>query len=73
MGHIRPTESIFDANDPMIKQDIIRIIIQYLQDEGYTVSQMTVSDEAGLRWTERRERETDVRRLKKAIIGMKSF
>lgn len=45
------------------------MIIQYLSDEGYTASKMTVYDEANVKWHEREERIVEVKRLKKAILG----
>ncbi len=45
------------------------MIIQYLSDEGYTSSKMTVYDEANVKWHEREERIVEVKRLKKAILG----
>ncbi|KAG5455860.1 MAG: hypothetical protein BJ554DRAFT_4568, partial [Olpidium bornovanus] len=49
-------------------QDIIRMIIQYLGDEGYVASKMTVHDEANLKLYEREERTAEAKRLKKAIL-----
>src|SRR4051812_4587336 len=46
------------------------MIIQYLSDEGYHASKTTVYDEANIKWHEREERVAEVKRLKKAIIGM---
>ncbi|PKY22666.1 WD40 repeat-like protein [Rhizophagus irregularis] len=66
---IRPTEDIFNPEDPKIREDIVRMIIQYLSDEGYTASKMTVYDEANVKWHEREERIVEVKRLKKAILG----
>jgi len=45
------------------------MIIQYLSDEGYTASKMTVYDESNVKWHEREERVVEVKRLKKAILG----
>lgn len=50
-------------------QDIIRMIIQYLGDEGYVASKMTVHDEANLKLHEKEERTSEAKRLKKAILG----
>ncbi|CAG8561390.1 4547_t:CDS:2, partial [Acaulospora colombiana] len=65
---IRPTEDIFNPEDPKIREDIVRMIIQYLSDEGYTVSKMTIYDEANVKWNEREERVVEVKRLKKAVF-----
>ncbi|KAI8640990.1 WD40-repeat-containing domain protein [Parasitella parasitica] len=67
-SHIQPTDDIFNANDPHIKEDIIAIIMQYLQDEGYHASQSVLCDETNVKWKEREERTLEVKRLKKAIL-----
>ncbi|KAG0171159.1 hypothetical protein DFQ30_001382 [Apophysomyces sp. BC1015] len=66
--HIRPSEDIFNANDPQIKEDIISIIMQYLADEGYHASQSVLYDEANVKWKEREERTVEVKRVKKSIL-----
>ena len=45
------------------------MIAQYLNDEGYVASKMTVLDEANIKLEEREERVMDIKRLKKAIMG----
>ncbi|ORZ20359.1 WD40-repeat-containing domain protein [Absidia repens] len=65
---IRPTEDIFNANDPGLKDDILAIIMQYLSDEGYNASQSVLYDEANVKWKEREERTIEVKRLRKAIL-----
>ncbi|ORE10923.1 WD40 repeat-like protein [Rhizopus microsporus var. microsporus] len=67
-SHIEPTEDIFNANDPQIKEDIIAIILQYLQDEGYHLSHSVLYDETNVKWKEREERTMEIKRLKKAIL-----
>lgn len=67
-SHIQPTEDIFNSNDPRIKEDILAIIMQYLQDEGYHASQSVLYDETNVKWKEREERTIEVKRLKKAIL-----
>nr|CAG8501963.1 2192_t:CDS:10 [Entrophospora candida] len=65
---IRPTEDIFNPEDPKIREDIIRMIIQYLSDEGYSASKMTIYDEANVKRHEREEHAADFKRIKKAIL-----
>ncbi|CAG8461370.1 10173_t:CDS:10 [Ambispora gerdemannii] len=65
---IRPTEDIFDPEDPNIREDIIRMVMQYLSDGGYNASKTTLYDEANLKWHEREEHVVEVKRLKKAIL-----
>lgn len=45
------------------------MIMQYLADEGYNASQMTIQDESNVKWHEREENTSDTLRLKKAILG----
>ena len=40
--------------DPKIKQDIIRMILQYLQEEGYAASFVTIQDETNVKLAEQR-------------------
>ncbi|KAF9935832.1 hypothetical protein BGZ67_002930 [Mortierella alpina] len=68
VNRIRPTEDIFNPHDPHIREDIIRMIMQYLSDEGYNASQMTIQDESNVKWHEREENTHETRRLKKAIL-----
>ncbi|CDS02671.1 hypothetical protein LRAMOSA00076 [Lichtheimia ramosa] len=67
-SYVRPTEDIFNANDPRIKEDILGIIMQYLADEGFHASQAVLYDETNVKWKEREERTIEVKRLKKAIL-----
>ncbi|KAI9590859.1 WD40-repeat-containing domain protein [Syncephalis fuscata] len=65
---IRATDDLFDASDPNIKQDIICMILQYLSNEGYQASKITLYDEANVKRHERDEHQAEIRRLKKAIL-----
>lgn len=44
---------LFDPADPRIKEDILRMIIQYLQGEGYMASVLILQDEANVKGKER--------------------
>ncbi|KAJ3217881.1 hypothetical protein HK099_005307 [Clydaea vesicula] len=63
---IKPSESLFNPSE--VKEDIIRIISQYLSDEGYLASKLVLLDEANLKSQEREERILDAKRVKKAIL-----
>ncbi|ORY96519.1 WD40-repeat-containing domain protein [Syncephalastrum racemosum] len=67
-AYIRPTDDIFNAKDPRIKEDIMGMIMQYLADEGFHASQAVLSDETNVKWKEREERTVEIKRLKKAIL-----
>ncbi|KAF4321128.1 hypothetical protein BBO99_00004015 [Phytophthora kernoviae] len=51
VGHHRtsiPPEATFDHQDAQIKQDLLALITQYLQEEGFAMSSATIQDEANL-------------------------
>ncbi|KAN0027026.1 hypothetical protein ACTFIU_009706 [Dictyostelium citrinum] len=66
--YLEDNTDIFDPNEPQIKEDIIRMIIQYLQDEGYTASLLTVQDEANVKFNEHVYKITQMKKMKKAIL-----
>lgn len=51
-------------------QDVIRMIVQYLQDEGYVASIMTIQDETSVRFAESLRNRSHFKRIKAAILGM---
>ena len=61
-------QAIFDPNDPDVKQDIIRVIIQYLQDEGYYGSSMVVQDETNVKVKAASNKRSQLKRMKRAIL-----
>jgi COMPASS component SWD3 len=61
-----------DEQDQRIKEDVIRMIVQYLADEGYSVSRTTLLDEANVKWNERKEKAADIKKLRKVILGKAS-
>ncbi|KAI9246205.1 WD40-repeat-containing domain protein [Sporodiniella umbellata] len=67
-SHIQPTKDIFNANDPRLKEDVIALILQYLQDEGYHLAHSVLYDETSVKWKEREERTMETKRLKKALL-----
>ncbi|GAM24710.1 hypothetical protein SAMD00019534_078850, partial [Acytostelium subglobosum LB1] len=66
--YLEDDPQIFDPSDPQLKEDIIRMIIQYLQDEGYTASLLTVQDEANVKFTEQHYKASRMKKMKKAIL-----
>ncbi|KAI8900389.1 WD40-repeat-containing domain protein [Globomyces pollinis-pini] len=65
---IKPNEDLLNTNDNKIKDDILRVIIQYLSDEGYYAATMTIMDEANMKTFERLEQQAEIKRMKKAIL-----
>ena len=63
-----PDASTLNLHDPRIKQDILRMILQYLQDEGYTASFLTVQDEANVKLAEQQAQRAQLKRTRKAIL-----
>eukprot|EP01132_Coremiostelium_polycephalum_P009326 gene9326-11436_t len=66
--YLEDDPTIFDPSEPQIKEDIIRMIIQYLQDEGYTSSLMTIQDEANVKFSEHVYKISQMKKMKKAIL-----
>lgn len=61
-------DEIFDPTDPKIREDIISMIVQYLQDSGYTSSAMTTQDEANVKIYEELEQRVQLKAMRKAIL-----
>ena len=61
-------QSTINADEPQIKQDILRMILQYLQDEGYTASSMTIQDETNVKLLEQVSQRAHVKRMRRAIL-----
>jgi hypothetical protein len=51
-------------------QDIICMIVQYLQDSGYTSSALTIQDEANVKMYEELEQRVQLKAMRKAILGI---
>jgi hypothetical protein len=68
---VQPQE-LFDSKDPMIQEDILRLICQYLQDQGYSIAASTVLDEGSVKAIEKLEQQQDIKRMKKALLGLQS-
>lgn len=64
---IEPLIDLMQDDEPRIKEDVLRIIIQFLTDQGYYASTMTLMDEANLKTFERIEQQGEIMRMKKAI------
>eukprot|EP00158_Paraphelidium_tribonemae_P006014 Partr_v1_DN27631_c0_g1_i4_m65018 putative WD40 len=65
---VNPAESLFHRDDPQIKQDIIRIILQYLHEENLPASRITLHDEANCKWKEWEEQQLDMLKIRKSIL-----
>lgn len=46
------------------------MISQYLGDKGFNQSKLTLMDESNLKKSERNSEQTEVKRMKKAILGL---
>lgn len=60
---------VFDYSDPGIKNELIQVIVQYLQDEGYVSSSLIVQDEANLKLKNTSNKRSQLRRIKRAIMS----
>jgi hypothetical protein len=67
---VQPQE-LFDSKDPVIQEDILRLICQYLQDQGYSIAASTILDEGNVKAIEKLEQQQDIKRMKKALLGMR--
>ncbi|KAA8493639.1 putative WD repeat-containing protein [Porphyridium purpureum] len=54
--------------DTAISNEVLRMIVQYLQDEGYTAAAMTLQDEAQVKSKALGAQRLQLRRIKKAIL-----
>ncbi|KAL1515882.1 hypothetical protein AB1Y20_002497 [Prymnesium parvum] len=60
--------STIDPTDPNIKEDILRMILQYLQNDGYSASFLTLQDEANVKLAEQQGQRSQLKRARKAIF-----
>lgn len=67
--YIQPSDTILQSEDEQIRKDIITLIAQYLNDQGFTASKMLLLDEANMKRFEGNEQSAEIKRLKKAILG----
>eukprot|EP00842_Homolaphlyctis_polyrhiza_P005929 jgi/Hompol1/6337/HPOL_001505-RA len=65
---VQPHEDIFDPNDLRIKEDIVRMIAQYLGNEGFHTSKTIILDQANIKAFEREENAQENKRMCKAIL-----
>ena len=49
-------------------QDIVHLILQYLQDEGFTTSFLTMQDETNVKLAELQTQRSLFKRMRKAIL-----
>uniref|UniRef100_M4BFV4 WD40 repeat-containing protein SMU1 n=1 Tax=Hyaloperonospora arabidopsidis (strain Emoy2) TaxID=559515 RepID=M4BFV4_HYAAE len=71
VGHHRtsiPPEATFDEQNSQIKQELLALITQYLQQEGFTMSSATIQDEANVKRHIRLQEREALRRLGAAIM-----
>ncbi|ETN02469.1 hypothetical protein PPTG_16421 [Phytophthora nicotianae INRA-310] len=71
VGHHRtsiPPEATFDEHDTQIKQELLALITQYLQQEGFAMSSATIQDEANVKSHGRLQERDALRRLGAAIV-----
>lgn len=50
-------------------QDIVCLILQFLQDEGFTTSFLTMQDETKIKLAEKQTQRSYFKRMRKAILG----
>lgn len=52
-----------------IFKDIIKLIAQYMKEEGYNSSRVVFLEEAGVKLLEKEEHNNVIRRIQKALLG----
>ncbi len=62
-----PPEETFDQSNEHIKKDLIGMIVQYLQQEGFPMSSATIQDEANIKLVEKMQEKELLRRISKGI------
>jgi COMPASS component SWD3 len=62
-------KNVLDVDDPVVKNEIIQVIIQYLQDEGYMGSALIVQDEANVKMKNTSSKRSQLRRIKRAVMS----
>jgi len=62
-------ESVFDLKNSKIKEEILRILIQYLQDEGYFAASLVLSDEVSAKKVEQKVSSEHRTKMKQAILS----
>jgi COMPASS component SWD3 len=60
---------VFNPDDPSVKNEIIQIIVQYLQDEGYLGSSVVIQDEANVMIKNIANKRSQLRRIKRALLS----
>ncbi|TYZ57956.1 hypothetical protein PybrP1_002025 [[Pythium] brassicae (nom. inval.)] len=63
-----PPEATFDQEHAQIKRELLGMIVQYLQGEGYSLSSATIQDEANVRLSEKLQDKDALRRMAKAVL-----
>jgi COMPASS component SWD3 len=61
-------EKLFDPASQRIKDDVLRMVIQYLQNEGFVASVMTIQDEANVKTKEKLNRRAIFKRMRQSIV-----
>lgn len=56
-------------NDAQLKADIIRILSQWLADEGFGATRQTLLEEAGIKLREQTDSDSEHRKLKSYLLG----
>lgn len=61
--------AVFDADAVSVKNELIQVIVQYLQDEGYQASSLVVQDEANVKLRNAANKRSQLRRIRRAIMN----
>lgn len=61
--------AVFDPDETSVKNELIQVIVQYLQDEGYQASSLIVQDEANVKLRNTSNKRSQLRRIRRAIMN----
>lgn len=73
LERIIQVSDLLSPADQRIKKELLRLVIQFLAEEGFVNAKMVLVDEANLRVKERDEKTLEFLRLRKAILGILLF
>lgn len=66
---IDPAMHTFSPEDPRIKRDVLALIVQYLQDEGFHSAAMVLEDESSAKVSNQIKMKQRFKRIQQAVIA----
>jgi COMPASS component SWD3 len=63
-----PPSQALNVDDPHVKQDVVRLIGLYLQQEGYSATAFALQDEANVKLRDKAHKHAQVKRMRQAVL-----